>query len=262
MIATELRREFPATESTVVRIVTQGDVIVRHEPTESVTVEVRCSDEIDLAPVNIRSEADTVIVEVPPLLSDAPGRRGISIDLGFWSFSAGDARSDLTTLVTLPEGASLDIAARAAGDVAIAGRSGRVAIKTASGDITVGALAEGSLTAASGDITVDTAAGRLEVRTGSGDVRIGRASGTVEATSGSGDLDVGVFDGDTVTLKSGSGDLSVGLPRDVPIWQDVHSVTGDVSVTLAPAGQPDEGQRFITVRASTASGDITLRNAS
>lgn len=118
--------------------------------------------------------------------------------------------------------------------MAIAGRSGRVAIKTASGDITAGALAEGSSTAASGDITVDTAAGRLEVRTGSGDVRIGRASGTVEATSGSGDLDVGVFDGDTVTLKSGSGDLSVGLPRDVPIWQDVHSVTGDVSVTLAP----------------------------
>lgn len=72
MIATELRREFPATEATLVRIVTPGDMIVRHEPTDFVTVEVRCHDEVDLAPVNVRSEADTVIVEVPLLLSDVP----------------------------------------------------------------------------------------------------------------------------------------------------------------------------------------------
>lgn len=166
----------------------------------------------------------------------------------------------MTTIVSLPEGASLDIAVRAAGDVSVTGRSGRVAIKAASGDITAGSLAEATLATASGDVSVEAVAVRLETRTGSGDVRIGRASGVVEAATGSGDIDVDFFDGDTLTLKSGSGDLSVGVPREVPIWQDVHTVTGDVNLNVAPAGQPDEGQRFITVRATTASGDITLRN--
>ncbi len=51
------------------------------------------------------------------------------------------------------------------------------------------------------------------------------------------------------------------MPTGVPIWQDVQTTSGDVDARLEPAGQPADGDPFITVRVTTASGDVTLRNA-
>ena len=42
------------------------------------------------------------------------------------------------------------------------------------------------------------------------------------------------------------------------MWTDISCITGQVSSNLQGAGQPEEGQDYIEVRAKTVSGDIHL----
>ncbi len=241
-----LRREmFAATPATTLRVDTiDADVVVRHEVTDTAVVEVSAREEVDLAPVEISSSGADISVRVPPLLVDGNGRRGLAIDLGFVSLAVGNARvRGLRVEVVLPEGAGIDLATKS-GDVTVTGTSGGAVLRSGSGDLVADRLTAGA-----------------QVRTGSGDVRVREASGTFVGGSGSGDLHVDRFDEGTITLRTGSGDIRVGVPRGVPVWQDVNTASGDVVSQVEPVGQPGEGEAFITVRATTASGDITLLDA-
>jgi len=42
------------------------------------------------------------------------------------------------------------------------------------------------------------------------------------------------------------------------VWTDVSCVSGSVSSNLTGAGQPEDGQDYIEIRATTVSGDISL----
>lgn len=258
-----LRREtFPASARTTLRVSVQAaDVTIRHEATDTCTVEVACHDEVDLGQVVFSTAGDVVAVRVPPLLAEQSGRRGLAIDLGFMSLSLGDPRArGVTVTAVLPEGASVHVESKS-GDVVVGGYSARATLRTGSGAITLEEADEAILATGSGDV----AAGRIhadgQIRSGSGNVRLRHASGALTVGTGSGDLDVALFDGAAITLRTASGDVSVGLPTGVPIWQDVQTTSGDVDARLEPAGQPAGGDPFITVRVTTASGDVTLRNA-
>ena len=258
-----LRREtFPASAKTTLHVWVQAaDVTVRHEATDTCTIEVACHDEADLGQVEFSTAGDVVGVRVPPLLVEQSGRRGLAIDLGFLSLSLGDARArGVTVTAVLPEGATVQVESKS-GDIVVGGRSARTKLRTGSGAVTVEEADEAVLAAGSGDVTAERIHADGQVRTGSGDVRVRHASGTLTVGTGSGDLEVALFDGAAITLRTASGDVSVGLPTGVPIWQDVQSTSGDVDARLEPAGQPVEGDPFITVRVTTASGDVTLRNA-
>lgn len=277
--ATLRRESFPASTATTLRVtVDHADVLVRHEPTSTATIEVSCHDEVDLTPVDITASGDDVVVHVPSLFADESGRRGVAIDLGFFSFSLGDARArGLRVEAVVPEGCALEIGSKS-GDVVVTGASGAVIVRTGSGDVrvesaarveahvgsgdvTLGEAGTAVVASGSGDVVIDRARQEAQLRSGSGDVRIRSASGTLTTTSGSGDLHVALFDGETITARTASGDVSVGLPAGVPVWQDVQTVTGDVIARLGSVGEPAEGERFITVRATTTSGDVTLHNA-
>lgn len=241
-----LRREtFAASAATTLRVQTaEADVVVRHEPTDTAVIEVSAREEVSFEPVEIAAVDDGVTVRVPSLLADEDGRRGVAIDLGFVSLAVGNARvRGLRVEVVLPEGAGIDLATKS-GDVTVTGTSGGAVLRSGSGDLVADRLTAGA-----------------QVRTGSGDVRVREASGTFVGGSGSGDLHVDRFDEGTITLRTGSGDIRVGVPRGVPVWQDVNTASGDVVSQVEPVGQPGEGEAFITVRATTASGDITLLNA-
>lgn len=80
--------------------------------------------------------------------------------------------------------------------------------------------------------------GDTTVRTGAGDVTV-EASGHVEVTTG-------------------AGDIRITVPRDIPVWQDLHSSFGDVRSRVAGRGEPVEGQEHVEVVARTGTGDITL----
>jgi DUF4097 and DUF4098 domain-containing protein YvlB len=164
------------------------------------------------------------------------------------------------------------------GDVQLEEVAGDIYVETGSGDLGVDTIrGDLQVKSGSGDVIVDRVEGSATVSTGSGDVRIGTSTGPVQVKSGSGDLtveealhDVGLStaSGDLVVgevhrgqvaAKNVSGDINIGIPAGVPVWTDISTMTGSVQSSLQGAGQPEEGQDYIELRAKTVSGDISLK---
>ncbi|MGZ8743470.1 MAG: DUF4097 family beta strand repeat-containing protein [Nocardioides sp.] len=247
---------------------------------------VRC-DDVTQAVVDVDGKgADEVVVEQRgnQIVVIGPKNRG-----GFLG------RSDSVSVhATVPHGSELATKLGSA-DVTATGRLGESRIRTGSGDVRLeyvdgdalveagsGDLEVGEITgdlrakSGSGTVEVGSAGGSASVSTGSGDVEIGLATNAVSVKSGSGDMRVrdaradvalSTASGDLVVdmmhrgqleAKNVSGDIRVGIPAGVPVWTDVSSVTGRVHSTLVGAGQPEEGQDFVELRAKTVSGDIDL----
>jgi len=146
------------------------------------------------------------------------------------------------------------------GDISVTEVSADLRIKSGSGDVEVGTVI-GSMVVStgSGDVTVATTQQPAQVKSGSGDLRIDTAHTDVNLSSASGDLMVGRFERGAVTAKNASGDIRIGIPAGVPVWTDVSSVTGQIGSDLEGAGQPEQGQDYVEVRAKTVSGDIVLK---
>lgn len=133
-------------------------------------------------------------------------------------------------------------------------------VKTGSGDVRV-QRADSDLVIAtgSGDVVVERVSAALAVKTGSGDVQVGESSEDLAFTTGSGDLHVALARRGRITAKGASGDILLGFAQDTPVWTDISTVSGRISSNLSNHGEPAEGQDFVEVRATTASGDIMLQ---
>jgi DUF4097 and DUF4098 domain-containing protein YvlB len=183
-------------------------------------------------------------------------------------------------------------------DVELRGDFGRVAISTASGDVSIGQVAELSARTASGDLTCrsvggdaeittasgdarleavvgsaqlstasgDVAIGRVEgdarVRTASGDVVLGYTAGSVSARTASGDVRLGSVRTGTVQVDSASGDVEIGVVTGTAAWLDVQSLSGSVSSALEPGDAPGDTADTVSIHAHTLSGDVRIRRAS
>ena len=146
------------------------------------------------------------------------------------------------------------------GDISVAEVSHDLRIKSGSGDVNVGSVVGSmAISTGSGDVTVESTQQSALVKSGSGDLRIEAAQADVNLSSASGDLVVGRFERGAVTAKNASGDIRIGIPAGVPVWTDISSVTGRIGSDLEGAGQPEQGQDFVEVRAKTVSGDIVLK---
>jgi DUF4097 and DUF4098 domain-containing protein YvlB len=136
---------------------------------------------------------------------------------------------------------------------------GNLKVKSGSGDVEVGeAGGTSSISTGSGDVTVETARGNTVVKTGSGDLSVGAAHDDTSFSTGSGDVSIDLVDRGRLTVKGASGDVSIGVKAGVPVWTDITTVSGTIRSELHGAGQPQEGQDHIEVRAKTVSGDIAL----
>ena len=107
-------------------------------------------------------------------------------------------------------------------------------------------------------MTVETARGKTVVKTGSGDLSVGAAHDDTSFSTGSGDVSIDLVDRGRLTVKGASGDVTIGVKAGVPVWTDITTVSGTIRSDLQGAGQPQEGQDHIEVRAKTVSGDIAL----
>ena len=145
------------------------------------------------------------------------------------------------------------------GEIRVDDVRGNLKVKSGSGDVEIGeAGGTSSISTGSGDVTVENAHGTTVVKTGSGDLSVGAAHGDTSFSTGSGDVSVDQVHRGRVTVKGASGDVSVGVTAGIPVWTDVTTVSGTIRSNLQGAGQPQEGQDHIEVRAKTVSGDIDL----
>ena len=179
----------------------------------------------------------------------------------------------------VPDGLEYAIMVGAA-DVSIRAAIGRSKITSGSGDIHLGWAADLDCSTGSGDIFVETAAGRaVRLVSGSGDVTLDAAQCPVSAKSGSGEVTLNRVDDHHVQASSGSGDIAVnrtrgtvdvrtasgsvtvGIADAMPAWLDLDSATGEIRIGLDSTPPPPPDRPYASVRARTASGDITIRCA-
>ena len=165
-------------------------------------------------------------------------------------------------------------------DISISANIDRSKIISGSGNITIGSAADLDCSTGSGKISiaqVDGSGARLS--SGSGDLAVGEANCPVTAKSGSGEIVVKSLRGSnlqantgsgdiaisstsgSVDLRSASGSLTVGVADNLPAWLDLSSGSGDFRIGLESTAQPERGEPYITLRARTASGDISIYRA-
>ena len=145
------------------------------------------------------------------------------------------------------------------GEITVEQVRGDLKVKSGSGDVEVTeAGGSSSISTGSGDVTVEKSFGTTVVKTGSGDLSISAAHGDTSFSTGSGDVSIDLVERGRLNIKGASGDVSVGVRAGVPVWTDITTVTGTIRSDLQGAGQPQEGQDHIEVRAKTVSGDIAL----
>ena len=251
-----------------------GEVVVQTHAEDRVLVRVD-GDDAEEAAVEQRGDKIVVI---------GPQRRG-----GFFS---GNRRLDVH--VTVPDGTDLttklgsaDLVARGSlgvaalrsgsGDIRLETAGSEVQIESGSGDVSLGVVAgdlrtkagsgnvsvrelggAGTISTGSGDVDVQHASGDVHVKTGSGNLRVHNPEGDVSLSTASGDLTVDLMGTGQLAAKNVSGDIRVGVPGGVPVWTDISTLSGSVRSNLSGAGQPEEGQEFLELRAKTVSGDIVL----
>jgi DUF4097 and DUF4098 domain-containing protein YvlB len=148
------------------------------------------------------------------------------------------------------------------GDITI-GNATDLDCSTGSGNISVGSVdgSGGRLRSGSGDISVAEVNCPISAKSGSGEVVVKSLRGAnLQANSGSGDIAVSVASG-SVDLRSASGSLTVGVADNLPAWLDLNSVSGDIRIGLESTAEPESGEPYLTLRARTASGDISIHRA-
>ncbi len=165
---------------------------------------------------------------------------------------SGDVSLDAVDGDTVVQSGSGDVLAEhLAGDARIKAGSGDIRVNRADSDLVV--------TTGSGDVRIGGATGgELAVKTGSGDAQVGSLSGELLFTTGSGDLVVGEAAAGRITAKTASGDIRIGVRAGTPVWTDVRTASGRLASTLPSTGEPAADQPYLEVRATTASGDLTL----
>ena len=218
---------------------------------------INAGQEEYLNAVQVRQEREWLRVSFPPRTfrnTNAHLRLGVPPDLEYVikvgsadvSVSADIGRSKIST---------------GSGGISV-GRARDLESTTGSGDVSAGEV-DGSgtrLVSGSGDITVGEARCAVVAKSGSGDVTIKRAHQPVRASSGSGDITVAATSA-PVELRTASGSLTVGVTDGLPAWLDLDSSSGELRIALESTHQPPPGEAYVSIRATTASGDIAVYRA-
>jgi DUF4097 and DUF4098 domain-containing protein YvlB len=241
---------------------TETEVHVDGEDAEDTIVEERGDQIVVIGPQRrvgfFGFGGDLMVTVTLPLDSDLTTKLGSAALVATGRLGAarikngsGDVRVEVLTADAVIQSGS--------GDVEVGSSLGDLRVKSGSGHVQIGKVAGSTVIASgSGRITVGDAEDEVVTKTGSGDIRIADVSNHVTMTSGSGDLEVGRIRKGVMKAKTASGDVRVGVPSGIPVWTDISCLTGNVRSDLEGAGQPQDGQDYIEIRATTVSGDINL----
>jgi hypothetical protein len=169
------------------------------------------------------------------------------------STGSADVSAEVGLAATRITTGSGDVSLDSVTDVQITTGSGDISIQTVTGSA-------GQITSGSGDISIGGTGAAVQARSASGDVSIGELTGALRANTASGDINVGRTTG-SVEGRSSSGDINVAVADSLPAWLDLKSVSGEVLIGLEAGNQPEDGDPYVSIRANTASGDISVSRA-
>lgn len=207
-----------------------------------------------------REPAHDIVVEVP-LGSGLNAKVGSSdvVTHGHFADTVVDSGSGDVALDVVDGEADVKTGS---GDVVAQHLVGGARVKSGSGDVVV-RRSDAALvvTTGSGDVRVEASSDELAVKTGSGDAEVGSVSGDTIFTAGSGDLAIGEAGAGRITAKTASGDVRIGVRPGLPVWTDIRTASGTLSSDLPSTGEPAPDQPYLEVRATTASGDVTLHQS-
>ena len=240
----------------------ETQVIIDGHDADAVTVEQRGDQIVVLAPpkhgglFSTSSKLNvTVILPGDSSLSTKLGSADLDASGRYGSSKVRSGSGD----VQVEEFGSDAVVETGSGDISIDTVLGDLRVKSGSGDVEVRRLDSSTvISTGSGDVALGTAKDDALVKSGSGDVLVTDAHSDLTMSTASGDLTVRAFHRGAVQAKAVSGDVRVGVPAGIPVWTDISCVSGRVSSTLEGAGQPEEGEQFVEIRATTVSGDIRL----
>jgi DUF4097 and DUF4098 domain-containing protein YvlB len=264
-----------------------GRLSVRTDDTADTT-----SASVDVRPANPDSSAD-----VEHAAATTVEQHGDTIEVIAPTSKGWFGRNPrLDVRVVVPPASAVEADVKSA-DVQLAGRLGRVAVNSASGDVAAEHAEELRVRSASGDVTGRAVGGDASVNTASGDLRLESIDGSAELATASGDIDVGRVAGDArvrsasgdvvikaadasvgvrtasgdiridvlrrgnVEIDTASGDVELGVATGTAAWLDVQALSGRVSSTLEPTDTPGDDTETVSIHAHTLSGDIDLRRA-
>ena len=225
---------------------------------DAVECAIDAADESYVESVQVRQERDALRVSVPhPVFREADARLRIGAPPGLeYVIKVGSAEVSVRTDIGRSKIMS------GSGDISV-DRATDLDCSTGSGDISVGSVAGSGaqLESGSGTVSVGEVRCPLRAKSGSGDVTIGSVFQTeVQAKAGSGDIEITSTSG-SVDLRSASGSLSIGVADRLPAWLDLESVSGRVRIGMDSTHPPAPGEAYVSVRARTASGDISVDRA-
>ena len=133
--------------------------------------------------------------------------------------------------IQVPERYNIDFT-NGAGNVEIAGVTGRVEGRTGAGNVLVGAVhGPVDISSGAGNIEVNGAVGRTEVGSGAGNITIRDVEGEVRAHTGAGNITAritGPLSGDS-RLDSGAGNVTVYLNEGIGVNVDAVASVGTAS---------------------------------
>lgn len=152
--------------------------------------------------------------------------------------------------------------ASASGHLTVGTVVGKVKADTASGDITVNVLrGAAEVATASGNVWLDELEGAVKFRAASGSLRVGHLQGTLNAQAASGEVAVATAVRGDISAQTSSGEVAVGIAEGTAAQLDLHTSSGVVRNSLAPAEGPAEGDNTLVVRAATRSADVIIQRA-
>lgn len=240
----------------VVRNLGSGEIKLQESGDGGVSGSVTSHNEAMLDRIGLSEDGGRLVVSFPQGYQDAEADLHLSVPDGI-DFEATTGSAEVSAEV----GLSATKITTGSGDVSLDSVND-VHLTTGSGDISIQIIngTAGQVTSGSGDISIGGASGALQTRSASGDVSIGDLTGALRVNTASGDVNVGRTIG-PVEGRSASGDINIAVADQLPTWLELSSVSGEVLIGLDATERPAEGEPFVSIRATTASGDISISRA-
>jgi hypothetical protein len=203
-----------------------------------------------------RTASIDVTVELPS---------GSRVDGKGWADFRSEGRIGESTFDTAAGSIRLDQTGRlklrtAAGDVSVGRSGGHTDVATSTGKIWIGEIDGTAVVKTSnGDITVGQVAGDVRLNTANGDITVDHALAAVDAKTAYGSVRIGEVVRGSVVLETGFGELELGVREGTAAWLDVSSQHGSVRSDLNATDSPEQSDETVEVRARTGYGDIVIR---